>query len=144
MDLLVQTMVAVVGGAFAVFGYLLQKRQERCDLLANERRDAYIKYFDEMFKQIDKRRQGAEGSSAEEILAKTRVLLFASDHVIGKLGALNAHISSAACTETAGEQIHDAFDELLLAMRTEIVAGTHSTLDDIRRSSPLLRDARND
>ena len=128
-------LTATVAGALAVVGYLVQKHLERMHALADQRREAYTLYFRTMFQRID---SGRESDRAEEVYWRTRLLLFASDDVIEKVGVLQDLLTPNGPVEGCECEIHSAFDDVLLAMRREIVGSTKVKLEDVQRLSPLL------
>jgi len=131
-------LAAAVAGTFAVAGYLVQKRLQRMQALSDQRREAYTMYFKTMFEGIDNRRQGGASPVADEVYWRTRVFLFASDDVVEKLGLLQGLLTRRDLAEGQKDQISDAFDTVLLAMRREIVGNTKATLADVHKLSPLL------
>ena len=131
-------ITTVVTGTFAVVGYLVQKRLERRQLLSDQRREAYTMYFKAMFHEIDNRHKGEPSPIADQVYWRTRVLLFASDDVVVKLGLLQDMLTPGDPAAGWKGDIPKAFNDVLLAMRREIVGETGATLEDINRLSPLL------
>ncbi|OHB78031.1 MAG: hypothetical protein A2Z25_05055 [Planctomycetes bacterium RBG_16_55_9] len=131
-------VTAALAGIFAVVGYLVQKRLERRQTLSDQRREAYTMYFKSFFQGIDNRREGKSSPMADEVYWKTRVLLFATDEVVVKLGLLQDMLTPNGPAEERLVEVPAAFNTVLLAMRREIVGKTGTTLEDVHRFSPLL------
>jgi hypothetical protein len=133
-------IAAALSGGVILAGYLIQKNIEHKRAISQKRLETYSMFLKSMFEGVESRRTGKSNES-DEIFWKSQVSLFGSDNVISKLGNLTVLLPNSTNLPVAtGGQIQQAFDQLMLAMRQDIVSSGKATLEELRKISPIIND----
>jgi hypothetical protein len=134
---------AIVTGIFLLLGYFYQKNLEYKRAVAEKRRETYSMFLKSTFASIESRKDSGKTKQvfdhSEEIFWKAQISLYGSDEVIRRLGEWTILLpSSTKQVHAPVDKLAVAFDDLMLAMRSDITLNSRIDLGDLRKISPLL------
>ena len=143
MDNFFEIIVAIITATALLIGYLIQRRNELKLKIAERKRAAYTEFLkdftDTVVAIMHNSRINNTEANRQRILARNKLLLYASDNVINAYDELIRY--SDKNPEKRGDDTEVAlFGELLLEIRKDILEGkTKLTIKDIENLNPFYR-----
>ncbi|HOV16832.1 MAG TPA: hypothetical protein PLF50_05005 [Candidatus Cloacimonadota bacterium] len=134
-QIILSVITPIVAAIFILIGYKVQKHLELRNQIIKEKLEIYSNYFRSYWSACE-----GESNNAEVTHWKTMIILYAPDNVVKNLDKF-----SKAIHKKDVEDYKKLTDELLIAMRQDVVKNSELRMSDIVFCSPLLlNDIRND